>query len=296
MYGSSLIVVSSLFYGSYGVWSRLMGDSFGPYMQAAIRSVLVVLIVLPFALFGRQKWQPFRWRADKWWFLLSALASWLISAPLYFAYNRIGIGSATLSMYGGYLLSMFAFGWLFNREVYTKGKFLATVLAIAGLLLVFAPSAVGFLLFSFFAAFISGTAVGLDMAVSQRLRYSSSQTTIVAWGTGILVNIPMALILHEHTPGTLGHKGWLYLLCFTAASIAASWISIHGVKLIEAGAAGVLGLLEIVWALAFGLLFFHERPSVLAYLGAVCIVAAAAIPYINGFKKTKVKVIEEQPI
>lgn len=62
---------------------------------------------------------------------------------------------------------------------------------------------------------------------------------------------------------------------------------VKGIKLIEAGAAGVLGLLEIVFGLLFGVVFFRERPSAVALLGALVITAAAAIPYVShyNFKK-----------
>lgn len=272
-----------------------MGDSFGPYMQAWIRGFLVVLIMLPVALLGRQQWQPFRWRADKWWFALSALASLLIAAPLYYSINKIGIGLATLMMYAGYLVSMFFFGWVFNRESFGIDKLMATLFALAGLALTFSRSLSAGSAFAFIAAFTAGVAMGLDMAVSQKIKYSSSQTTIIAWGSGVIVNFAMAILLHEHAPSLTSTVAWLYLLAFTFVNIAASWLSIHGVKLIEAGAAGLLGLLEVVWALLFGVIFFAERPGLLAYFGAICIIVAAAIPYVREFNKPATGIIEELP-
>lgn len=272
-----------------------MGNSFGPYAQGAARSLLILIIMLPFALFGRQKWQKFRWREDKWWFALSLLGSWLISGPLYYAYNHIGIGEGTLAMYAGYLVAMFAFGRLFSGERYTADKLGATVLAVVGLLCTYPPSTSRLILLPFLGALASGLGIGLNMVVSQKLRYSSAQTTVVAWMTSAAANLPMALLLHERMPASFLSLSWLWLLCFVAVALVASWASIHGVKLIEAGTAGILGLLEIVWALVFGLLFFHEQPHLLAYAGAVCIIAAAAIPYRKAGRKTQ-GVIEEQPV
>ena len=48
--GASLIVLSSLFYASYGIWTKLMGNFFGGYTASALRSVVVVLILLPIAI------------------------------------------------------------------------------------------------------------------------------------------------------------------------------------------------------------------------------------------------------
>lgn len=52
--GASLIVLSSLFYASYGIWTTLMGNFFGGYTASALRSVLVLLILVPIALAYRQ--------------------------------------------------------------------------------------------------------------------------------------------------------------------------------------------------------------------------------------------------
>lgn len=293
-YGSSLIIASSLFYGSYGVWTRLMGNSFGPYMQAWIRGVIVILILLLTFFFGRQKWESVRWRKDRWWLILWCLANWMIGAPLYYAINRIGIGLGILIFYSSYLLAMFVLGRLLSGEQYDRAKVCATLLALGGLFLTSAPTFSGTELLPFVAAAAAGCSVGLDMVVAQKVNYGSTQTAILAWATGLVGTIPAAFILHEQVP-SFRSVHWLYLFAFVVASTAASWLSIHGVKRIEAGAAGILGLLEIVWALLFGMLFFHERPHMLVYAGAVCIVAAAAIPYLKSAKNNKEVVIEEIP-
>jgi drug/metabolite transporter (DMT)-like permease len=284
VYGSTLIVFSTIFYGSYGVWTRLMGNSFGAYAQAWIRCVLVILFLLPFALFGRQKWQPMQWRKNRFWISLLLMASLLISGPLYYAINKVGIGLAILCMYSGTLISMFFCGWLFSGERYSADKFIATALALVGLLLTCSPSFGTASIVPLTAALVSGVAIGVNVVASQKIQYNSSQTAIVAWSTGVVVNVPAAFILHEHVPSLHADMHWMYLVFFAMASFASSWSVIHGVKLIEAGAAGIIGLLEIVWSLLFGTIFFHEHPGTLAYLGAVCIIAAAAIPYIKEFK------------
>jgi drug/metabolite transporter (DMT)-like permease len=71
------------------------------------------------------------------------------------------------------------------------------------------------------------------------------------------------------------------------ASLVASWTFIRGLKLIEAGAAGILGLLEVVFGVVFGVIFFHERPGVVVLIGILSIVAAAAIPYLQHYNVQK---------
>jgi drug/metabolite transporter (DMT)-like permease len=93
----------------------------------------------------------------------------------------------------------------------------------------------------------------------------------------------MVFILHKHYPVFHGQIEWLYLLIFAVASVVASWSLTRGIKLIEAGATGVLGLLEIVFGIVFGIIFFHEKIGLLVALGIILILAAAAIPYFKDY-------------
>jgi drug/metabolite transporter (DMT)-like permease len=279
VFGSSLIILSTIFYGSYGVWTRLMGNSFGPFMQAWIRAALIIAILYAISVFTKQSWQRVRWRDDKWWLIAWILGSWFIGGPLFYAYNRLGIGVTTLIFYSGYLMSMFMLGWLVNHERFSFDKLLATLLALTGLVLISAPTVNRAALLPLCASLLAGWGIGIDLVVSQHVKYNSLQTSALAWAAGMVGSLPMAFLLHERTPGLHDVSAWAYLLIFVLACIAASWLAVHGVKLIEAGAAGLMGMLEIVWAVLFGILFFHERPHFLAYAGAILIVAAAAIPY-----------------
>ena len=281
-FGASLVVVSSLFYGSYGIWTRLMGDGFGNYMQAGLRSVLVVAYLLPFALLHKQLIRV-HWRRDAKWFALLMLSSGLTAAPLYYATLHSGVGLATTLSYAGIVLGMFFFGWLFSKERYTKDKFVSTVLGFIGLWLIFSPTAsrAGFLALA--AALLSGIAVALNVVVTQKISYNASQSTLLAWLSGIVVNLPIALMLGQKAPA-LGHVQWLYLCIFAAVSLAASWTVIRASKLISAGAIGILGLLEVVFGVLFGVAFFGERPGVVVLMGVASIMAAATVPYMQHFK------------
>lgn len=256
-----------------------MGNSFGPFMQGALKGVVVVGLLF---IFGRPKrWQRIAWGHDKWWLIGLLIACIFIPAPLYYATNILGIGMATVLMYAGFLLGMFGFGWLFSREKFTRDKFTSTVLALLGLWLVFNQGSHVYHLLPLLAAFISGGAVALDVATTQKIRYNPAQSTLLTWSASIVANLPIAFLLHEKVP-SIGHSiAWLYLVCFAVASLLSSWLVIKGVKLIEAGIAGILGLMEVVFGLLFGIVFFNERPAPAVYVGAICILAAAALPYIS---------------
>jgi drug/metabolite transporter (DMT)-like permease len=93
----------------------------------------------------------------------------------------------------------------------------------------------------------------------------------------------MAVIFSKTWPSFGWHIQWLYLIIFAVASVIASWSFVRGVKLIDAGAAGILGLLEIIFGVLFGVLLFNERLGIIVVVGIVIIIAAAAIPYFKDY-------------
>ena len=211
------------------------------------------------------------------------ISSVFVSGPLYYAILHAGVGISLSLCYVGIVIGMFICGRVFDGEQFTQDKLIASTFGIVGLVLVFSPSlkAVGWLALS--AAFLSGLATAVNMATTKKIPYNGSQSAILVWGAGAVANIPLVFILGEPTPVFAWHIAWLYLLIFALASLVASWTFIKGLKLIEAGSAGLLGLLEVVFGVLFGFVFFGERPSPIIFIGIASILAAAAIPYLKYF-------------
>ena len=258
-----------------------MGRGFGSFAQVALRAGLIVALLVPIA-YVRNQLQPIRWARDLKWFGLLLIACAFIGGPLYYSTLIVGVGLSSTVFYAGFVLAMFLFGWIFSRERFTLDKLIATLLGLLGLGLIFAPTASRFGFLGLGAGVLSGVAAALELVVSQKLPYSPMQTTILTWSASVITCVPVALLLGDHV-SPLGLP-WVYLLLFAAAALAASWLSISGVKRLSAGAAGILGLLEIVFGVLFGVTFFAERPSSLVVAGIVAILLAAAIPYIKEYR------------
>jgi len=259
-----------------------MGDFFGGYTASALRSVLVLLILVPIA-FAYRALEPIRLKEN--WRYISGmiLASLFTWGPLYYAILHAGVGISLAITYASIIMSTFFFGWLFAKERFTIDKALSAALGVAGLGLIFSPSTASLGWIALLAALVSGLSVGANTVFSKQIHYNATQSTIVLWVTSVIANIPMAFAFREAQPEIGWHIQLLYLVFFAIASVVASWSLIKGVKLIDAGAAGVLGLLEIVFGVLFGVAFFHERPSALVILGVAVILIAAAIPYIKDY-------------
>ena len=277
--GANLIVISSFFYASYGIWTVLMGDFFDGFTASALRGILVLVMLIPIAIVLR-KLEPLRLRKNWPYILGMFISSLFIWGPLYYAILGSGVGISLAINYASIVIGMFFFGWLFGREKLTKVKIISAALGIAGIGLIFIPSISGFGWLALGAAFVSGVFSAANTVLAKKVRYSSAQSTIVMWAVGIVANLIMALIFSKSFPSIGLHIEWLYLILFALASLIASWSFIRGLKLIDAGTAGILGLLEIVFGVLFGVILFYERPTLITIIGMVVIIFAAALPYI----------------
>ena len=280
--GASLVILSSFFYASYGIWTKLMGDFFEGYTASALRSVLVLAMLLPIAFFYRH-FEPVRIRQNWRYILGMFIASLFTWGPLYYAILHAGIGISLAISYASIVIGAFFFGWLFGRERFTKDKAISALLGIVGLGLIFTPSIGHLGWLALLGALVSGLSAGANTVFSKQIRYNATQSTIVLWVTSVVANFIMAAIVQEAWPVIGWHVEWLHLVFFAVASVIASWSLVKGVKLIDAGAAGILGLMEIVFGVLFGVLLFHERPSFVALIGMAVIIVAAAIPYFKDY-------------
>ncbi len=280
--GYGLVIASSFFYASYGIWTTLMGDFFGGYTAAALRSVVVLMIVVPFAVLTGEL--P-SFEFGKNWRVLTGMTmvSSLIWGLFYYSVLNAGIGVSFSLNYVAIIIGMIFFGWLFAKERITQEKLLSACIGVAGLALVYITTASeGSNSLALVFAVVSGLSVAANTVLAKRLPYSTTQAVVAMWVTGMLANTPMIFILREPLPQIGLHVEWVYLAIFAFASVLSSWLMLRGMSYVDAGIAGVIGTLEIVFGIIFGVMFFDETLPTFAYLGVVVILVAAAFPYING--------------
>ena len=283
--GSSLIVLSSFFYASYGIWTRMMGDFFGGYTASALRSILVLVILMPIALWYR-KFEPINWKRN--WQYLAGLTFvfFFIWGLLYYSILHAGIGISLGVNYAMIVIGSFILGSLFASERFTKDKAISALFGIVGLALVFGSSVGNLGWKPLVAVVISGLASAVYNLIAKRMPYNATQSTVLIWVTSAIANVIMALILSEVHPEIGWHAQWLYLVVFALMSVIASWTFVKGIQLVEVGIAGILGLLEIVFGVLLGVIFFKEQLGIVVLIGMAIIIAAASIPYLQELHKS----------
>ena len=268
-------------FGSYGLWSRLIGDSFGVFYQGWSRALIITIVLLPILLWNKQIVAINR--KDYGWLALFLLFTSLTQAPIFYAFNHMDIGSATLLFFVSMLLTMYVVGILFLGEKITKIKLMSFVLAGLGMYLVFSFSLVIFSLLAAFLAVVNGIASGGEVSFSKKLsgNYSPLYITWMSWAIIIITNAPISILLGEvqHLPSF--EIVWIYQIGYTIASIFGFWLIIKGLKYTEAGVGGLIGLMEIIFSILFGIIIFNETLTSKIIVGGLLIITAVALPHIR---------------
>ena len=274
-------------FGSFGVWSKLIGIDFGTFYQSWTRGLIIIVVTFPFLYFTKQI-IPIPKKDWKWLgiFLLFTSAT---EAPLFYAYNNMDIGTATLLFFVSQLITLYMFGVMFLGEKLNKVKIISFVLAILGLLVAFKISLAVFAVFAGLMAILNGVATGGESAFSKKLtgNYSALYVTWLAWIVIVITNAPISILIGEiqHTPSL--SIVWLWQICFTIASLFGFYLLVKGLESVEASISGLIGLLEIVFSIMFGIIIFNEGLTIQVITAASLIITAAALPHIyERFKTT----------
>jgi drug/metabolite transporter (DMT)-like permease len=280
--GSTLVISSSFFYASYGIWTKLIGSSFSGYAASALRSIVVVLILLPIALIMK-KTEPLNLKSNYKAILGLILFFSMVWGPLYYAVLEAGLGVALTVAYASIVIGSFIFGYIFNKEPLTKLKIASLLIGAIGLLLIYSPQTGSVKALPILAACIAGMATAANTIIIKKVSYGPTQSTLVLWYTSIISNLVMAILLKENLHVT-SLANYAFIVLFAISSILATLMFVKAVKLIDISIASILGLTEIVFGVLFGIIFFHEKLSISQITGIIVIIGVCALPYADKVK------------
>jgi drug/metabolite transporter (DMT)-like permease len=276
--GVIFILISAIFYASYGIWSRLMGHDFGEFTQAWTRG-LFLLIAIVFLNFKFKIYKPFK-KSDWPWFIMIALAGGLNQAPYYYGFQHLNIGTATLLFYaslviGGYLQSKLAL-----KEKFTTTKIISLIIAISGISLIYrfslTPSQIIPALLTCLAGFLGASTVVLTKKLSGN--FHELQIMIGYFIMQVIFNLPLAIILNETLPDLTHSTAWLAQLAYAVSLFLANFSAIEGFKYLEGSIGSLIGMAEILFGVLFGILLFGEFLTFPTIIGGLLIILAATLP------------------
>ncbi len=276
--GYIMIFISAIGFGSYGVWSKFIGEDFGIFYQGWVRSALVLLFLIPIAYFTKS-FKPVK-KTDLKWILIPVLFGVATQAPLYYAFINMDIGTATLIFYSMYVITSYVVGKIFLKEKITIPKIISLFLAFLGLFLIFGISLSIFSFLALLMAGFNGIASGGEVATTKKTteKFSSLQIGIYVWAGILITHLPLSLLFGEKQIVPELNLVWLFMCAFALAGLISFWLVIEGYKYVDASIGGLIGLFEIIAGIGFGFIIFHEELTLLTYLGGGIIILSAMLP------------------
>lgn len=268
---------SSVFYATYGIWSRLMSHSFGEFAQAWTRGLVLLVFVL---VVGKwKKWFKPMPKKDWPWFGLIALIG-LNQAPYYYGFRYLEVGTATLLFYAALVIGGYVIGKLVFKETFNKAKLISLGLGIAGLSVIYklslTPDQIWPATWTIIAGLMGAVSAVLPKKLSgeyHEFQIMSGYLTVMFVANGII-----AYFLGEGLPPLSAQTAWLSAGAYAASLLIANFSVIEGFKYLEASIGSLIGMAEIIFGIVFGYLFFSEFLSITTFIGAGLIIVAAALP------------------
>ncbi|GAC1571291.1 MAG: hypothetical protein NVS3B23_04980 [Candidatus Saccharimonadales bacterium] len=199
--------------------------------------------------------------------------------PLYYAFNHAPIGTVQLIFYSMFVVTAYLVGRYYLGETITKIKLLSMVLSFVGLAFVFGAAVIAFAPLGLGLALLNGIASGGEVSSSKKIEDKYQPSLVVFWGWvfTLATHLPISLMFEKQVPISF-NVAWLWLVIYSVVNAVAFWLVIVGFRYVDASIGSLIGLMEIVFAVIFGSIIFHEKLSVSVYVGGVLILSAAMLP------------------
>lgn len=279
--GLVLITTSALLQGSHGLWAKLIGLEFGAFYQGWTRSVIVLLLLIPVYLLTRaySKIEA----EDRKWYALFIFFMILSQAPLFYAYNTIGLATATLLFFSARLITHYIIGHFWLEERVTLLKVTSLIIALSGLAIIFLFSFEALAPFGMAMAILTGVVVAGEVSFTKKVthKHSALQVTTAMWLGIFVTHLPFALLFGETITIPSLDIVWMYHTLYAVSIMIAFGLVVAGFKYVPASIGGLLGLLVIVFSSVFGVVLLQETLTTNILFGGTLIIVAAVLPQLH---------------
>jgi len=280
--GTIYLLVASVCFGMYGVYSRMIGDVFEPFTQNWTKNFIVLVLLSIFLVFNRSKLKQIQKQGAGWLFIW-AITSSLIMVPLFVAYNNLSLGTTYFLFYSTLIIFGIIGGGMILKEKLNATKIFSIIFALVGLGFVYSVEFSDDKLQYILLSLLAGAMMGFLNSFYKKVVDQYSQAQLI-WMDALfssLINLVVAIAISEGIPSFQHSTSWGWLGLYAITQIGAIAFFILGMKKLEVQIATLIMPVEVVFATIFGFLFFAETLSWMALLGGGLIGFAAMLPSIR---------------
>jgi drug/metabolite transporter (DMT)-like permease len=287
--GVMALLTATIFYGFFGLLTKLAGFELPIFFIGWVRNFVGAVFLLGTVVWLKQ-WVPVQ-KADWRWIVIRALCGVAGFFGSYFPFVYLSIGTAYFMFYGGSVLGGFLLGKFIFNEKLTPLKIASLIAALVGLSLIYTVSLDGTNLIWMWVAAAGGLSAAGWNTLTKKISgtYSAMQLNGLDYVIFGLVSFVASVALQEPWSWPTWSVGWLVNLAFLVIFTISAQMVVVGFKHLDAQRGSLIMLLEIVFGIFFGSLFFHEQLGILSWIGGGLIIAGAALPEVRELLKPQSK-------
>lgn len=276
--GMVSLVAATAIYSFFGVLTRIVGFTIPVFYSMWMRNGVTILILVGIAVLTHQ------WRkiiAKDWkWFIGRSAGGMLGFLGSYFAFYYIPIGTAYFIFYGGSTVGGYLLGKMLFGERITKIKGVSLVIALLGLLLIYATRIGSGSVLWMSLAFAGGIGTAIWNVFSKKI--SGTYSDIQLNGTDFILSAMFAfivsLLLREQWVPVSLNTTWIANAFFIVLFTSTGQLMVYGFKRLDAQIWSLIMLTEVLFGIIIGYLFYKELPTVTSLAGGLLILTAIILP------------------
>ena len=104
-----------------------------------------------------------------------------------------------------------------------------------------------------------------------------------------MTHLPVSLLLKEPLVPLSLSGSWLSMFAFAGAGLVSFWLVVEGFKFVDASIGGLIGLMEVVFGVIFGMIIFGETLTISMLTGGLLILLAGMLPNLSDILSRRIK-------
>lgn len=270
-----LLIAAGICFGTTGTAQALGPEDASSITIGTVRIVLGALLLLLASLRDRVKVRP-TGMASRWWIAGAGMAAYQLT--FFAAVRSTGVALGTVIALGSAPALTGAIGWLLTRERPSRRWAVATAMAVGGVALLAGGSATVHVTGILLALGAGGSYAAFAVASKEILSAGVSTEYAMAriFGLGAILLLP--ILFFADISWVFTTSGFAMALWLAAIPTALAYLMYAaGLHKVRAHEASTLILAEPITATLLGAIVLGERPSLLAWIGAVIILLGLII-------------------
>lgn len=288
--GTGSLIGATFLWGFFAVLSRTIGFKLPIFYVVWTRNLAAFLILLFPVLFFR-KYSPVT-KTDFFWITLRSLGGIISLIGTYVSFQFLPIGTVYFVFFGTQVVSGYLLGkWLFQENI-SINKILSLVLALVGLFLLYSLNIKSgkstYVLLSVLAGF-SGT-IWNTFSKKTSHKYTPLFLNWLDCVMFAVICFFISLTLKEPWIMPSLTLPWIANLVFLFIVLVTGQLVIYGFKYLDAQTGSLVLLMEIVFGILVGFIFYRETITLATFIGGLLIVSAIILAEIKTPKSRKIKI------